>query len=117
MNAEERVLSRLTPEDLSIIKIDGNYWLGNLDEERGIITDGYNFGSASEITDKIETWFLAWNIETLTQLKLSKMASYTVRKLFLQEIEEFERVKAKLLRVKKYAVNYWENQVYSKHIS
>lgn len=114
MNAEERVISRLTPEDLSIVTIDGDRWLGCFNEEGYKIEDGYNFGSKAIIN--IEQWFLCWNIETLTILKLSKMISYTARKLRPEEIEEFKRVQVKMLRAKKYALNYWENQVYREHM-
>ncbi len=110
MNAEERVLSRLTPEDLSIVTIDNVEWLCCFDEENLKI----EYGQGGNLS--MEDWFLSWNVEALRKFSLSKLTSYTVRTLEPVQMEVFERVKAKLLRAKMYAMNYWENQVYRKNI-
>lgn len=110
MNAEERVLSRIKPEDLSIVTIDDTEWLCMFDEEKLEVKNG----QGDDLS--MEDWFLAWNVESLRKFKLSKLSSYTVRTLEPKQIEAFERVKSKLLRAKKYAMNYWENQIYQKHI-
>ena len=110
MNAEEKVLSRLTPDNLSIVSVGETYWLCCFDEDDREVEEGLK-GSTN-----IEEWLLRWNVEALDKVKLSALTPYTTRKLRPSEIEEFERVKAKLLRAKMYAANYWENEVYKEHI-
>lgn len=110
MNAEERQLQALIPEDLSVVSSNGTYWLCRFDEKARTITSGLRDDAS------MQEWFLHWNVESLQEIKLSRQSAYTVRKLRPEEIEEFERVKVKLLRAKRYAMNYWENEVYKKHI-
>ena len=115
MNAEESQLNGMGAEYLSYITVDDTTYLGHYEENA--ITEAIVVSYAKfEAGRSIEDWFLAWNIGEYEEITFSSTASFRIRKFNPVEVEEFNRVKGKLFRAKRFALNYWENEVYAKHM-
>lgn len=112
MNAEERQLRDL-PE-LKIFIIGDVEYLG--------IKEGDNIEYALSCGEKVESdhfcrWFQKWNVEELQTIEISKQMPFMTRKLDEDEKVIFEVHRQTLAKAKRYALNYWENEVYTRLIS
>lgn len=112
MNAEVNQLDLLKADDLKIITMDGNHYIGIIKDEITIEYLKYckNGFDESDLVD----WFKKWNIETLETITLSPSQGMRYRSLNPKEKSIFLSLQARMHQSKMYAMNYWENEVFDK---
>jgi len=111
MNADQKQLQSIDVDKFRIITIDNKVWL-SLPEEDTQSGGAFYCGTSFDFSKDLRNWLANWNIDRLENMQLSASASFVSRKLIVEEKEIFETLRAKLLRCKQYALNYYENSLF-----
>jgi len=109
MSAEINCLDRIKSEDFRILKLEGTTYLTLLDEGKysyaleieGVVTD-----------DDLNNWLKKWNVEELSDMKLSDSASFSEKSLTAKHQGLLTSLLAKMRHAKMYAASYNENTVF-----
>ena len=99
-------------DKLKIIRISGNSYIGVIDEKNKLVQHAMDYS-----TNQINDWFRLFNVGELESLHLSDTQGYSIKSLNKNEKMTLEKCKAIMANVKKYALEYWENDLFSEHYS
>ena len=108
MTAEIRQLQSIDSADFRVITVGNDVYL-TLPESDTSPSGSLSCGDKFDLSNIVD-WVKAWNIDELLDVNLHG-ESFTSRKFTAKEAEHFEAIRAKLLRCKRYAQNYYENKL------
>jgi len=110
MSAEINCLDRINSDSFRILKLGGATHLTLLDDE-GKYTYALEVNGSVSDSD-LRSWLKKWNIEELSDMRLSKNASFTEKCLPLKQKGLLTSLLAKMRHAKLYAANYYENTIF-----
>jgi hypothetical protein len=111
MSAEIGQLQSINVKDFRVIVIDNDTYLSLIPDDSTISPSGAAIMHDKKIS--FNTWLKKWNVDELIEIE-SNGLQYLSRKLTQQEKESFEYYRQKMLRCKRYGLNYYENEVFEK---
>ena len=95
-------------DELVRVKVGGDTYLGVLDEKNGVIKYALDWNNYN-----IRHWFERYNVGELEDVQLSTNQGFSTRKLIKGEKVILEKCKAVMENIKKYSIQYWENQLFA----
>lgn len=93
-----------------VITSSNNYYLGIVNQEINKIENGFEFNELNRRT--LKNYIMAYNINSLSDFKISKNQEFITRELDIKETMLWESLVTEMIYVKKIAISKLENDYF-----